>query len=163
MRKKDKLVFTVFALALVLALELARQHGITTSVEGLVTHIADGDTISVVIDSKIEKVRILGIDCPELAQPFGPEAKERVEALALGKTVSLEWRNRDKYGRVLGDVTLPSGENLAHVLVSAGLAWRFRGYKDAALAKLEAEAKAARRGLWSRPNPVPPWEYRAAR
>ena len=47
-------------------------------------------------------------------------------------------------------------------MVRQGLAWWFARYApaDTELARLEAEAKAARRGLWSQPNPVPPWNWR---
>ena len=47
-------------------------------------------------------------------------------------------------------------------LVRAGLAWWYRQYvpKDTLLAELEAEARATKRGLWSDPAPVPPWEWR---
>jgi micrococcal nuclease len=60
---------------------------------------------------------------------------------------------------------LPDGRNLGRELVRAGLAWWYRPYapKDALLAELEAEAKVAKRGLWSDQAPVPPWEWRKQR
>jgi micrococcal nuclease len=58
---------------------------------------------------------------------------------------------------------MSSSQNLSHELVRAGFAWWFRRYSsDATLEALEAEARAARRGLWADPNAVPPWEWRAA-
>jgi hypothetical protein len=47
-------------------------------------------------------------------------------------------------------------------MIGKGMARRFRRYapRDAELARLESETKAARIGLWSQPNPVPPWEWR---
>jgi hypothetical protein len=58
-------------------------------------------------------------------------------------------------------VILSDGTNVSRELVKAGLAWWYRQYsKDEALAALELEAHEAKRGLWSDPNPIPPWELR---
>ena len=46
-------------------------------------------------------------------------------------------------------------------LLSAGLAWHYKQYsRDPEMAKLEFQARSAKRGLWAEPNPVPPWEWR---
>ena len=57
---------------------------------------------------------------------------------------------------------MPDGRSMNRELVRQGMAWWFARYApaDAELARLESEAKAARRGLWSQPNPVPPWSWR---
>jgi endonuclease YncB( thermonuclease family) len=56
---------------------------------------------------------------------------------------------------------LPDGRSLNQELVRAGYAWWFRRYSaDPVLARLEADARRARRGLWADPRPTPPWEYR---
>jgi micrococcal nuclease len=59
-------------------------------------------------------------------------------------------------------VVLPAGRILNHELVRRGLAWWYRQYapNDASLARLEAEARAARIGLWSGTDPTPPWTWR---
>jgi endonuclease YncB( thermonuclease family) len=73
-------------------------------------------------------------------------------------------RGRDRYGRTIGDVFLPDGRHLNQELVRAGYAWWYRRYSaDQRLAALEGEARAARRGLWTDPNPQPPWEWRKGR
>ena len=47
-------------------------------------------------------------------------------------------------------------------LVEAGLAWHYKKYSDdPVLAAAEVVAKAKKTGVWSLPNPVPPWAYRA--
>jgi len=71
-----------------------------------VVRVHDGDTVSVVIGQKTEKVRLLGIDAPEMGQrPWGGKAKRHLEELLSrnGWIVSLEFdvRKRDKYGRLL--------------------------------------------------------------
>jgi len=53
------------------------------------------------------------------------------------------------------------GRDLSLELVKAGMAWHYRKYSDdPVLAAAEKKARAARLGLWSMPNPVPPWEFR---
>ena len=71
-------------------------------------------------------------------------------------------RETDRYGRTVADVILVDGRILNHELVRAGLAWRYRKYAPdiGTLAQLEAAARDAKRGLWSQPNPLPPWEWR---
>jgi micrococcal nuclease len=52
--------------------------------------------------------------------------------------------------------------NVNHTLVKDGWCWWYRKYapSDTKLEMLEAVVKAARRGLWADPKPVPPWEWR---
>jgi endonuclease YncB( thermonuclease family) len=46
-------------------------------------------------------------------------------------------------------------------MLKEGLAWHYRKYsKSIELGRAEAEAKAAKKGLWADPNPVPPWDFR---
>ncbi len=80
----------------------------------------------------------------------------------FGKTVTVNVMDVDRYWRTVGEVVLPDGGSLNEGLVKAGLAWWYRRYapEDGTLAQLEANAKAAKRGLWAEPNPVPPWEWR---
>lgn len=67
----------------------------------------DGDTLTVQIRGQQEKVRLLGIDTPELAQaPWGPRAAAFTRRLAVGHEVRLETdvQPRDRYGRILAYV-----------------------------------------------------------
>jgi micrococcal nuclease len=70
--------------------------------------------------------------------------------LAFGKTVRIVPRDTDRYGRTVAEVILPDGRSLNREMVREGLAWWYREYTphDAELARLEAKARAARRGLW---------------
>jgi micrococcal nuclease len=130
---------------------------------GRVVGVTDGDTISVLRDGRAERVRLADIDCPERAQPFGSRAKQATSEWAYGQHVTVRVRARDDYGRLVGEVVLPDGRGLNGELVRAGLAWASRYHGgDAALERLESEARAARRGLWSDPHAVPPWRYRRA-
>jgi len=92
----------------------------------------------------------------------GTRAKQLTSELAFGKVVRVEPTDRDQYGRIVADVILPDGRNLNRELVRAGLAWWYRHYAphDAELCALEVEARAAQRGLWAEPHPIPPWDWR---
>ncbi|MCS7042873.1 MAG: thermonuclease family protein [Bryobacteraceae bacterium] len=127
-----------------------------------VVAVADGDTVTVLRGREQVRVRLYGIDCPELGQPFGRRARQRTGELAFGQTVTVRGESRDRYGRLVAWIELPDGRSLNEVLVAEGLAWHYRRYAPRALrlAQLEQEARAARRGLWQDPDPVPPWQWR---
>jgi micrococcal nuclease len=127
---------------------------------GKVVAVLDGDTIDVMHQGRAERIRLEGVDCPE-KQAFGNKAKQFTADLMMGQEVNVIAQKRDRYGRTLGYVILPDGRNLNRELVQAGLAWWYRQFSsDSSLGELEAEARAARRGLWKDPHPLPPWEFR---
>jgi micrococcal nuclease len=125
-------------------------------------HIADGDTITVLTESKRQiKIRLNGIDCPEKAQAYGNKAKQFTKDLVAGKVVTVQAYGQDKYGRTIGDVILEDGRNLNQELVKAGYAWWFFKYSDdEQLGILEVKAKVAKVGLWVDKDPIPPWIFR---
>ena len=128
-----------------------------------VVGISDGDTITVLTADKTQhRIRLWGIDAPETGQDFGSRAKQAASSLAFGKQVTIRARDTDRYGRTVAEVILPDGRSLNHEMVRQRMAWRYRRYapQDAELARLESRAKAARIGLWTQPNPVPPWSWR---
>lgn len=148
------------AIFLVAVLVIAADH--PREITGKVVKIADGDTLTILVGEDRQRVRLHGIDCPERGQPFGTKAKEYALEHAAGKAVSVKVRDRDRYGRLVGEVILPDGRNLNHDLVRAGLAWWYERYapKDSQLKALELEAREAKRGLWAEPEAMPPWEWR---
>jgi len=125
--------------------------------EALVAEVVDGDTV---ILGSGPKVRLLGIDAPELelegepAQFLAHKAKGVLTDLAQGQRVRLEYdRLRyDRYGRILAFLVLPDGTNLSRELVRQGLAHVYTvppnmGFRGDLLAA-QREAMAARRGVW---------------
>lgn len=106
------------------------------------------------------KIRLHGIDCPEKSQDFGNVAKEFLSTLVFGKTVSVKKLDTDRYGRTIGMVLIDS-VNVNEELLKAGLAWHYKYYDKSLLwAKLEETARKEKKGLWSMPNPIPPWDFR---
>ena len=157
MTRKAKL-FSVLIIAVVPWLVWAGDYSFTADV----ISIADGDTITVTHDGQKIKIRLYGIDCPEGKQPYGDEAKAFTESLCSGRQVTLIVKDKDRYGRLVAEVVLSGGNVLNHEIVRAGYGWWYRKYApdDQTLKALEAEARAAGRGLWADPNPIAPWDWR---
>ena len=142
---------------------LAGCQGAAADFPARVVGISNGDTLTVLTaDRRQVKVRLHGIDAPETGQDFGSRAKQAASELAFGKEVTVRPVETDRYGRTVAEVMLPDGRSLNRELVRDGMAWWYRQYApaDRELAGLEAEAKAAKRGLWSQAGAVPPWEWR---
>jgi endonuclease YncB( thermonuclease family) len=153
--------FAILLVACVLpALSAAESKAFTSRVVG----VHDGDTITVLAEGNVEvRVRLDGIDAPETKQAFGERSRQTLSAIVAGKTAKITSKGKDRYGRTIG-VVFVGGVNANLAMVQAGMAWRYDKYsKDAALLAAQNEARAARLGLWADANPVPPWEWRAAR
>jgi micrococcal nuclease len=140
---------------------------LTRSESVMVRTVVDGDTIDV---ASIGRVRLLGIDAPELAHgfdtaaPFAREARERLAALVLKRWVRLEQDgpSLDVYGRHLAYVVRDDGLFVNAVLVREGLA-RISARQPltrlAELERAEAEAQAFRRGMWGQAPEIPSTGY----
>lgn len=93
--------------------------------------MADGDTITVLVNRKQIRIRLHGIDAPERRQPFNDRAKRFLSEMVFERTVNVEEMDVDRYGRVVGIVRLWGGQNVNHELLKAGLAWWFVRYARA--------------------------------
>lgn len=134
---------------------------VSEEIVGRVVGVADGDTLTILVNGhKQIKVRLAEIDAPEKSQPFGQRSKQSLSDLCFGKSVALQKTDTDRYGRTVAKVYC-DGIDANAEQIRAGLAWAYRKYlHDQSLLVLENEARAARRGLWSDGEPVPPWEFR---
>jgi endonuclease YncB( thermonuclease family) len=132
------------------------------TISGKVIGIQDGDSITLLTDTKTEiKVRLEGIDCPEKKQDFGTVAKQFTSDLVFSQNVTLQKTGQDRYGRTLGYIFLQDGTNLNEELLKAGLAWHFIKYnKSPRLSQLESDARLSRIGLWQLSTAIPPWDFR---
>ncbi len=131
------------------------------TIAGRVVGIQDGDTLTLLtIEKQQVKIRLAEIDATESNQGFGRVSKQSLSDLVFGKDVSIEVETIDKYGRKVGKV-LVGGTDANLEQVKNGMAWVFKKYAhDPAYFAAEKAAKAKGVGLWSQPNPVPPWEFR---
>lgn len=129
---------------------------------GVVTHVTDGDTVWVRPTGASEaiQIRLLDLDAPENCQLFGPQAKQALRKRVLQQPVRVRTRGFDDYGRHLARIELRR-QDIGSWLVRNGYAWSmtFHG-KTGPYARLEARARAERRGLWALPGALDPRHFR---
>ena len=103
------------------------------SIRGVVINVIDGDTVILLERTpeqmRTHRIRLEGIDTPERGQDGYEGAKEYLEKLIWGETVTVRYTENDRYGRILGEI------------------WHGK----------------AQKGIWSEPNPISPWEWKAAK
>ena len=124
-----------------------------------VDRIVDGDTIIVVMGDNEEKIRLAGIDAPELSQPYGHEAFDFLRDMLVGKEVTLQVLSRDVYDRIVAVVFL-DGVDVNAVLAEEGLVWGYKVRQNVDYTAQEQFARENKRGIWSRMSNLPPWLYR---
>lgn len=125
-----------------------------------VASVHDGDTLKL---SDGRTVRLLGIDAPEIRQPYGIESRNLLSKLTNKRKIRIEFHGRDRYGRTVGEVFV--GKNSVNrAMVGRGAAWWFRSFapKDLRLRLLEERARVRKVGLWRSPSAVAPWDWRRA-
>lgn len=130
---------------------------------GKVLSVTDGDTFEMEIAATGQKVavRVYGMDAPESDQAFGKTARERLEKLVLGQSVTVT-RKGISYNRVVGDTYLGT-TRVSAVMIGQGMALWYRQFapNDDDLNYAEADARDDNRGIWKwSANPVAPWEWR---
>ncbi|HLJ74332.1 MAG TPA: thermonuclease family protein [Thermoanaerobaculia bacterium] len=118
---------------------------------------------------RLHRIRIQGIDAPEMDQPMGVDAKRYMRREVLNKEVTVEVSKRDIYGREVGMV-LCDGKDVGLAEIHDGLAWFDEPYAKelreddrSRYQAAEAIARDTRRGLWAQEHPQAPWEFRRAR
>jgi endonuclease YncB( thermonuclease family) len=132
-----------------------------------VVGIADGDTITLLDSTYTQhRIRLEGIDAPESHQAFGEQSRLSLSEMIFGKDVNVSYQKVDQYGRLVGKIIL-DGKDINLEQVKAGMAWHYKFYEDEQTpedrelyARAEAEARAARRGLWQDSNPTEPYQFR---
>lgn len=115
-----------------------------------VTSVFDGDTVWVrpADGGRSRKLRIDGIDSPEICQTGGRPARDALRERLKNQTVWVHERARDVYGRPLATLTL-DGENMAAWMVKQGWAWSYRWHGDPGpFAQEETSARAKNKGIF---------------
>lgn len=125
-----------------------------------ITLVIDGDTLEL---AGVERVRLVGIDCPELHEPLGPAVADSVRELVEGRLVRLSFdpatvlsAHRDPFGRTLAYVWLTNGRLLNHEIVRLGYGavdLRYPCLWTQTLLEAAREACRDRRGIWQAGSP----------
>lgn len=132
---------------------------------GVVTYVVDGDTVRVrpPDGSKPVSIRIDGIDAPEICQLGGTVARDALKRRLLGKTVVIQPKVVDDYGRLVARIVFNS-QDQGKWLVAQGLAWSYRHRNNPGpYALQQGRAQAAGLGMFARIRvaaPVYPAEFR---
>ena len=153
-----KFLFLIFLLILSVS--------VSADFSGLVFRVIDGDTIIVLEGNKKRKVRLTGIDAPELKQEFGFESKQKLRSLIDKKWVDIASNSEDRYKRTLGKV-ICNGIDINLNLIKLGMAWHYKKYKKTQSKKDQKEyayhenlAKEHNFGLWKSNDSIAPWDWR---
>lgn len=103
-----------------------------TVLEGVVTHVRDGDTIEV---GRIP-IRLNGISAPEMHEPLGPTSKDFMVNLVLGQRVRCELNGEKTYDRWVG-ICYRDGQDIGQAVIKAGLALDCPRFSNGRYAKYE--------------------------
>lgn len=139
-------------------------------IQGRIIGVHDGDTATLLdVQYQQHKMRLAGIDAPELKQAFGRKSKEHLSSHVFNRHVVAECSKIDKYQRKVCVIKV-DGMDANLEQVKAGMAWWYRKYAkeqfEQQRVEYEAAESAARSsglGLWADRNPLPPWEWRRSR
>jgi endonuclease YncB( thermonuclease family) len=151
-----------FRCLLLLVLLLGSSAQARETFVGQVSYVTDGDTLWVQPDSGGEprKLRLLGVDAPEICQSGGKVARDMLAQLALQRRVTVKVSYYDRYGRGLATVAL-DGQDLGARMVRAGQAWSYgwRG-RPGLYAAQETQARQSRSGVFAAASPESPRAFR---
>ena len=135
--------------------------------EGAVTSVHDGDTITLRSSGAVYHIRLDSIDAPELAQPYGNASQSTLASAVLGKQVRVAYTKTDQYDRIVGAVFTDSCQYVNLNQVSSGMAWFYKAYQCEVSAAVrlkflqaQGSAAAADLGLWAQVDPEAPWFFR---
>ncbi|KAF8648791.1 hypothetical protein HU200_064489 [Digitaria exilis] len=110
--------------------------------------------------AKKYRIRMRGVDAPELEMANGKESKNALVKLIGGERVTIYVYGQDQFGRHVGDIYC-GDVFVQEQMLKSGQVWHFKAYdKRPEFAQWEREARAARRGLFALENPEKPWDWR---
>jgi endonuclease YncB( thermonuclease family) len=129
----------------------------------VVVAVLDADTLDVVDRrGRRYRLRLQGVDAPEMSQPHGALARQQVVGQVQRRWVWARFRGRDRWGRHVARVRTSQGD-LARWLVREGWAFALPGLANAGLRTSAAWARLRRRGMWADGFVQPPWQATSRR
>ncbi len=108
------------------------------------------------------RLRLQGIDAPEICQPGGAGARATLQALMRGEPLLITVYTRDRYGRASATVQRQrDGQDVVAQMVQGGWAWSdTRGWRRGRHEPEEEEARYAERGIFAHGEPEHPADFR---
>jgi len=128
---------------------------------GKVISVTDGDTFTLLTANKQQvKIRLFGIDCPEIGQDYAEQARTYLGDLIFFDTVRVATKGLDESGATLGIVTLFK-MNVNERMLQQGFAWHDTRFDtNPAWSAYAEKARQLKKGLWSSGSPIPPWVWK---
>jgi endonuclease YncB( thermonuclease family) len=130
--------------------------------EARVTRVPDGDTLWVkpLAGGTYRKLRLDGVDAPEICQDGGAAARKALSGRLLEQTVTVTERRRDDFGRALVRIS-HRDEDVAGWMVREGWAWSYRWrHSDGPFAIEETLARKERKGIFAASGSEEPRAFR---
>jgi len=150
-----------FLIFLIGAGSLIQARAEDSKLMGTVVSVIDGNTLEIQSDnSRVVRVFLYGIDCPELGQAYGEKARICLQNILLNQQVVVEFVKRDRLGNHYAHVITEIGVDPRIDLLRQGLAWTIQDDAVAELEPYRSFAQQKRKGLWNESKPTPPWIYR---
>jgi endonuclease YncB( thermonuclease family) len=135
------------------------------SLYGKVIEVSSGDVITIVNLNRPVRVKLLGVDAPEMNQGFGDVAKKHLTDLVFDRAVLVQYSGISSDSSLTGRVLLNDAD-IGAQMIRDGVAWFDPNTSDQLAAtdrevyqQSELAARSERRGLWQEANPTAPWEF----
>lgn len=131
------------------------------ALSGKVVKVSDGDSFYLKSGKKTYRIRMYGIDAPELHQEHGKESKVFLENIILGKNIDVKVMDEDKYGRKIGRI-IYKNKDVNLQMLESGNAWFYEYYakSNREYKKAYESARKEKKGLWKYENLENPRDYR---
>jgi micrococcal nuclease len=167
-QKRTKKSLRYFVPSVILCAFLCTPAVKAAALVGKVIEVNSGDVITIFNLNRPVRVRLLGVDAPELDQAFGDVARKHLADLVFDKSVLVE------YAGIAGDHSLNGrvlleGADIGAQMIRDGAAWvdpdnehRLSVTDREVYQQSQVAARNERRGLWQQENPIAPWEFARA-
>jgi endonuclease YncB( thermonuclease family) len=144
---------------------VASQQVNAASLTGKVIQVNDGDELTLFNLNRPVRIKLIGIDAPEMDQAFGVTAKQHLADLVLDKQVIVEYSGISHNSSLIGRVLFNESDMNAQ-MIRDGAAWfdpRYKSQLSDTLNEIyyqsELAARNEKRGLWQSGDAVAPWEF----
>jgi len=136
-----------------------------SSLFGKVIEVNSGDVITITNLNRPVRVKLLGVDAPEMNQAFGDVARKHLSDLVFEKSVLVEYAGIAADSSLTGRVLLNDAD-IGAQMIRDGAAWfdpnngnRLGPTNREVYEQSEQAARSEKRGLWRDENPIAPWEF----
>ena len=163
----SKTLIAAITLALTLLTAASLSPAASKEISGRVINVLNGDTIVVTdANNNKHKVYLLGLDAPEMKQPFGKASRDYLDRLLFARNyqVKVIFKKRTRAQNIIGtvfaaDMNSSQYADINGMMVMAGFAWA-NPRTSKQYVSIERIARNRKAGLWEQKRPIAPWKWR---